>query len=213
MSPTIKEYKDFIVAVKGIQDTVPLKNKADGTSLLEQVAKEYPEVLLVKGKNPWEGGALHRLDHDTTGAVLFARNQHFYDRMLAVQEDDLFIKYYTATCDVSDKAELDKKFVVSYFRAFGPGGKMVKPEWDEKKADTPRTYRTDFEMVSYDGTSCTFLCSITRGFRHQIRTHLASIGCPIQGDKLYNEKASEQNMKLNCDGFEFPLEDGTQFVY
>lgn len=213
MSITIKEYTDFIIAEKGIQNTVPLKNKADGTSLLEQIAVDYPEVMKVCGKNPWEGGALHRLDHDTTGAVLFARNQKFYDYISSVQDKDLFVKYYTATCNVLENAEIEKKRIVSYFRAFGPKGRTVKPVDDVSRADSDRLYRTDIEMVQYNPERCTFLCKITRGFRHQIRAHLASIGCPIVGDKLYNEIQTDEQMMLRCTGFEFPLEDGTQFVY
>lgn len=213
MTASIVEYENFLIAHKGIQDTVPLKNKKDGTSLLEEVAEKYPEVLGITGKNPWEGGALHRLDHDTTGAVLFARNQKFYDYMVEIQDKNLFVKHYTAFSDYSGQLPEKVSEIKTYFRAFGPGRKKVKAEEDIKKADSSRLYSTFIDSAAVEGNRCVFKCTITRGFRHQIRVHLAYIGFPIEGDVLYNEKKSEKPLQLVCNGFEFPMPDGTYFVY
>ena len=38
-------------------------------------------------------------------------------------------------------------------------------------------------------------CTLTRGYRHQVRCHLASIGLPIKGDGLYNSIYIEENKK------------------
>ncbi|MFA7168381.1 MAG: pseudouridine synthase, partial [Sphaerochaetaceae bacterium] len=70
----VAESRDWLVADKpsGLP-TVPLKSDApEKDTLLSRVAKEYPEILDI-GRNPWEGGVIHRLDTLTSGLVLIAR--------------------------------------------------------------------------------------------------------------------------------------------
>ena len=74
------ESEDFLIADKphGIP-TVPLKGQNPDGTLLGMVSVQYPEVLNVCGKNPWEGGTCHRLDTATAGLVVFARTKTFYE--------------------------------------------------------------------------------------------------------------------------------------
>ncbi len=183
---------DFLIAFKDhVTSTVPLKCKKTGDTLLDFVASDYPEVLAVSGKNPWEGGALHRLDNQTSGLVVFARTQHFYDKLSTYQKEGEFVKIYRAE---TDGFKVEKKKISSYFRAFGPKRKMVKAESDISKSDNQVLYTTEINEVG-DGI---FECIIAKGFRHQIRVHLASCGCPIKGDRLYNPSSAEEYMHLEC---------------
>ena len=58
----------------------------------------------------------------------------------------------------------------------------------------------------------TLTCTITRGFRHQIRAHLAWAGHPIVGDELYGTPDGGILM-LDCFSVSFPDEDGKPFVF
>lgn len=171
--------------------TVPLKKQADVNSpnetLLWHAAGIAPQILDVHGKNPWEGGAIHRLDTATSGIVMFAKDQTFYDYMQEIQQNDLFEKYYTAKTVENDALRginINEKddiiTITSYFRPFGPGSKQVRPTLDQRKAQPKQKYTT---FVKRTGNA--FLCTITKGFRHQIRAHLAWTGHPIEGDQLY----------------------------
>ena len=198
-------HNDFLIASKDYcTPTVPLKGQNADETLLGFVAKSFPEVLSVCGKNPWEGGALHRLDNATGGLVVFARTQDFYDRLMDYQEAGKFEKTYIA--DV-DSGKTIKGEIKSYFRAFGPGRKMVKAETNPEKSDNGILYATNVTLLS----DKRYECVITRGFRHQIRVHLASEGCPIKGDKLYNPDSAEPYMHLTCvkvswPGFDFRIQ-------
>ncbi len=184
--------EDFLIACKDHSTcTVPLKNKITGDTLLDFVAKDYPEVLSVCGKNLWEGGALHRLDTHTSGLVVFARNQAFYDKLSACQDNGEFVKTYIAHTDGKD---IGKTEISSYFRAFGPGRRMVKAESDASKAGSSVLYSTKIRFLGKG----VYECTISKGFRHQIRVHLASSGCPIKGDCLYNPSSEEVFMHLEC---------------
>lgn len=209
MSSVLYVDANFIIACKEHDlPTVPLRKQVNGVTLLSQVASEYPEVTQVHGKNAWEGSALHRLDNATGGLVVFARNQKFYDYLQSVQDSGLFLKTYIAYCDEHKKIE--DSVISSYFRAFGPGRKQVKAEQNVKKADSDRLYST--KVIRLD--TGIYECTIRRGFRHQIRVHLSSNGCPIKGDNLYNDSFKDgEHLQLDCIKVEFPLPDGKNFTY
>jgi len=208
MSLIVFENDLFVLANKPHNiPTVPLKTQNSDGTLLEEVGKICPEIFNVCGKNPWEYGALHRLDTATAGLVLFAKKQSFYDYMISIQNSDKFEKTYLAVCD--NDVDFPLGFVSSYFRSFGPKSKLVKAEHDVKKAESDRLYTTYIKRIDKG----TYMCKLTRGFRHQIRVHLASSGCPISGDQLYNPKPGTGDMQLTCTGVQFPLSDGSVFTY
>lgn len=194
----VHEESDFVVVFKNHDvPTVALKGQTLDNTLLGQVIEKYPEVMNVKGKNEWEGGACHRLDNQTAGLVVFARNQRFYDKLMAWQNKGLFVKTYIAQ---TDGCKTLNSTISTYFRAFGIGRKMVKSETDITKADSPVLYTTQITNLE----NGEYRCKISRGFRHQIRVHLASQGCPIKGDKLYNPASQEPYMHLECIEVQWP---------
>ncbi|MDY5930954.1 MAG: RNA pseudouridine synthase [Candidatus Ornithospirochaeta sp.] len=173
--------------------TVPLKSSSNRT-LLDIASEDYPEVRSCHGMNEWEGGVIHRLDSLTKGIVLIARNQKAYDALMQQQKKDMIRKEYRA--EVHEGRAIDEGFepfsvsgcileyptvITSCFRSFGPGSKSVRPVLSNPRYNTGRMYST--EVVPESGSSV--ICTITRGFRHQIRAHLAWAGYPIIGDQQY----------------------------
>lgn len=208
MNSIVFENDQFLIANKMHNiPTVPLKDQNPDGTLLGFVQSLRPEVLQIFGKNRWEGGALHRLDTATSGLVLFAKTQEFYDYIITIQNEDKFEKTYIAKCD--EGSLITEKYISSYFRAFGPGSKMVKAEQDVRKADSDKLYTTYVTRL----TKGLYSCKLTRGFRHQIRVHLATKGCPIVGDVLYNPNKTNGDMMLTCTGLSFPMPDGSIFNY
>ena len=175
--------------------TVPLKSNTEGDSLLKRISQDFPEVLTVEGKNGWEGGIIHRLDTLTSGLVLVARNNETYNLLMEEQRNNRIKKEYKAEVSkVSSPLSSFEKFpyswsgdeivVTSFFRSYGPKGASVRPTLNIKKADSPKQYCTLIKRIN----PTLFLCTITQGFRHQIRSHLAWSGYPIVGDDRYGGK-------------------------
>jgi 23S rRNA pseudouridine1911/1915/1917 synthase len=186
--------------------TVPLKQQyfsQDNTvktrrTLLDWCAAGYPQVLAARGAHEWEGGMVHRLDYETAGLTLAAKTQKALDTFRAQQELGLFIKTYRAVCR---NAPPLKGFppapaftgapcvIASPFRPFGPGGKAVRPALRAERGniawDQGKPYRTKVIKALSCRDVTVFTVQIARGFRHQIRCHLAWLGFPILNDLLY----------------------------
>jgi len=195
----IEETADFAVVFKPPKmHSVPLKKK-EGNTLLEWYASHSPQVF----------DLMHRLDFETHGLILIAKTQKSFEYFKYIQDKGEFVKEYSAVCEGSTSAAVgfppppdfsnresspEKPLIVmSYFRPYGPGRKLVRPVIDDDKRhkeiakDNGGFYRT--EIVNRNGN--VFTVRIKRGFRHQIRSHLSWIGFPIMNDSLYGEQRAE----------------------
>ena len=190
--------------------SAPLRNR--GPSLAGWCAALFPEITEIRGRTAGEGGLLHRLDRETHGLVLLARNQKSYDCLLEQQREGLIQKEYGALAARSSLllpgfpppapvpgaslrgAPLRGTVIESGFRAYGPGRRQVRPlvcsPAPEAARDQGGNYRTEILESSWVGelaSGCGVLSlrlRICRGFRHQIRCHLAWTGFPILNDPL-----------------------------
>jgi 23S rRNA pseudouridine1911/1915/1917 synthase len=167
---------------------------------------------------------MHRLDYETHGLVLFAKNEKSFNFFKSLQDTGDFIKEYSAVCFSSGSDSLPEGFppapnlcmakpvyIESYFRPFGPGRKQVRPVIEDGKKhkevakDKNGFYRT--EIVNIEDN--VFTVQIKRGFRHQIRCHLCWIGYPIINDPLYShtegieETASDLKLALRAHALYF----------
>ncbi len=190
----IYECEDFLAYYKekGLP-TVPLKNQSEGDSLLSRISICYPEVGNIESSHPWEGGIIHRLDTPTSGIVIAARNRKTYDGLSYLQKNEGIEKHYRAEVKKRDAHlpgfELfpyswkgNTLEIESYFRAYGEKGASVRPVINNKRNISGALYRT---VVHKTCSNNVFECVITRGFRHQIRSHLSWAGYPIDGDSRY----------------------------
>lgn len=215
---------DFVVAVKPAGLPSAPISPGDRSSALSVVGGDFPDVLCVRGRKAVERGLVHRLDTATAGLLLFARNQAAYDGMLKFQDAGLFQKEYTAFCscvpacaevlpgfpppplDAAGTEAMPLPFLIrSRFRHYGPGRKQVRPVSPDsrgyalKKNVSGREYSTELLSVQRDGGRLVVRCRTARGFRHQVRCHLAWCGLPVEGDALYNPAASSSGSGLEDD--------------
>jgi 23S rRNA pseudouridine1911/1915/1917 synthase len=203
--------------------TAPLVADAE-TTLLGWCARFYPEVTAVIGRKPVEGGLLHRLDYETAGLVLIARTQAAYNFFSAEQEAGRFTKDYTAvtrelppdalTVWGAKAVPLPIPGVISSgFRPYGPGRKLVKPEMVSDQISPDRQYETRVLEMSKHGADTVFHVRLARGFRHQVRAHLAWAGYPLNNDTRYGGANTGGTLGLTAWRLMFPdPENGTRTV-
>ena len=151
----------------------PPKINCDAQGILAILRKRYPAIQLI-----------HRLDQDTTGILLCAKNQIIFDKM--VEEFKLFKvkKSYLAIVDgvVNKKTGsidnyLGKKHVYAGQTIWGPVDK-------EKGLHA----HTDWRLVVRGKQASLLYCLPRTGRTHQIRVHCAGMGHPILGDFQYVKK-------------------------
>lgn len=212
-------------------------NPQDTNNALYQAIEIYPELKQVKGKKEIEYGLLHRIDTPTSGLILIAANQDFYDYMQQQQKDDKFVKFYKATCfynpdnprqlsgfpevsELNSKIENNTEFSInSYFRYYGKGNKEVRPVTKNggksalNKVGKLIKYKTDVAVININGKFVEVECRITRGFKHQVRCHLAWLGLPIIGDEIYNSeivsgKKNAVNLMFTASKIQFYYPEG-----
>ncbi|MCR5300597.1 MAG: RluA family pseudouridine synthase [Erysipelotrichaceae bacterium] len=121
--------------------------------------------------------ALHRLDTDTDGPVLFSLSPVFQaaaDRM--VFEKKMHREYLAF---VEGKVEKES-FTVN--KAIGKDRHRSNVY---RVSGTGKEACTHFELLGTDGRNSVLCCKLETGRRHQIRVHLSSAGHPILGDTLY----------------------------
>jgi 23S rRNA pseudouridine1911/1915/1917 synthase len=169
--------------------------EGEGGTLLEWFLQLRPEARIVRGKKTVECGLLHRLDTGTEGLVLVAKTQAAYDNLSRAQKNGLIVKTYRAICSRPSPGTLPfgGKYparIESRFRAYGPGRKEVRPLFPGMRGyeDAGEDYQTLIEGTEpISGTdNLAIRCVLVRGYRHQVRAHLAFAGFPILGDRLYN---------------------------
>jgi 23S rRNA pseudouridine1911/1915/1917 synthase len=140
---------------------------------------------------------IHRLDKDTTGAILFAKHAiagAILDRML---EQRIIKRTYIALIHgqlKNEKGTIDK-----------PIGKDRHHATRRRVSPTGQKAKTNYELLQYDETSntSTVKLQLDTGRTHQIRVHLSSIGHPLIGDTLYAGRRGLRQA-LHAAKIEFP---------
>lgn len=125
--------------------------------------------------------AAHRLDRDASGILLLARSLPIRKKLVSQWKE--FTKTYLALVD-GEPAE--------------PVGKIDVPLWEDKGLFVRTAEKgggvealTFYKTLRSNGKRSLLEVTLGTGRKHQIRAHLASIGCPIVGDLRYGtSKAS-----------------------
>jgi 23S rRNA pseudouridine1911/1915/1917 synthase len=179
--------------------TAPLREAEKGT-LLGLIIRRCPEVAHVAGLKAVEPGLLHRLDRDTSGIVVAARTREAFEALHGQFNGGDVRKQYIALCmpgSHEEPAPGARLHIESRFAPFGPGRKRVRAIFaaDEAAAGkgeaTRESYATDVEVGERRGGIILVRATIVKGFRHQVRVHLAALGLPILGDALYGAPVPE----------------------
>jgi 23S rRNA pseudouridine1911/1915/1917 synthase len=125
-------------------------------------------------------GIVHRLDKETSGCVVVAKDNVSHMRLSAQFAGRTVQKFYLALC------------VPGFTK---PVGEIIRPigrhPVHRKKMaiiDRGRPAHTRYAVVGESNQLALVVCQIFTGRTHQIRVHLQSIGHPVLGDKLYGKK-------------------------
>lgn len=150
------------------------------------------QILLTEFGEEHEYGLLNRLDTDTCWLLYFAKTRDIKNAWKSLQKKWAITKYYIA--DVPGNVTW-KMRVIGYPIIHHPQSKdrmiCLSNSANNIYHKSKLLYcETRVEKLYYDEVrnfSC-LLVSINKWVRHQIRCHLAAIGSPIVGERLYKKK-------------------------
>ncbi len=177
MPLTILHEDDRVLAIdKPAGLTVhPGAGQTRGT-LANALAYHFASLSQVQG--PLRPGIVHRLDKDTSGVILVAKDDRAHHHLAAQFAERTVTKEYEAV--VKGVMELDADIVSA---PLGPDRRH--PTKQSVRLDIGKAAQTYFEVVRRFDAATYVRCRPRSGRTHQIRVHLASIGHPIISDRNY----------------------------
>lgn len=157
----------------------PARGNPHGT-LVNAVA--YHAGALSSGGDVWRPGVVHRLDRDTSGVIVFAKNDAVHGRLARQWENRTVEKEYTAI--VEGVPELDADVIDQ------PLGRdrRSRERYAVRRDGTGREALSQYRVVeTFDGFSLVRV-RIHTGRTHQIRVHMAHIGHRVVADRQYGSR-------------------------
>ncbi len=192
---------------------------AQATGVLTDWIKEhYPEAKEVGDEPILRPGIVHRLDKDTSGILLIAKNQRFFEYLKGLFQKHEVKKTYLALVHgrMAGKGKIDKPIgLISGSVKRSVKAKNMKMV---KEAVTEYQVLKTFKRPDPEKEGEFKYYSLLRifphtGRTHQIRVHLDSIGHSIAGDELYGRQKENLGLErqfLHAESAEFNLEDGSR---
>jgi 23S rRNA pseudouridine1911/1915/1917 synthase len=151
-------------------------------TLVNALIYHWPEIAQVG--EPKRPGIVHRLDKETSGVMIAARNQAAYEWLVKQFKGRKVQKSYLALVDgtpptptgrIETRIGRDEKIRQRMAVTYGEKGRKAVTEYFTKKD------YLDHTLVEVNPLS---------GRTHQIRVHMAFIGCPVAGDRVYGRRKS-----------------------
>jgi 23S rRNA pseudouridine1911/1915/1917 synthase len=195
----IYENENFLIIDKPAKLITHPKNKNDNQeSVTKWLINKYPEIknvgepFIASGDAVPRAGVIHRLDKDTSGLLIVAKNDKTFLYFKKLFQNRIINKYYLAL--VHGKPQKAKGLILTPLGRIGlkrttqiTGKKLV----DKKEAET------EYKTIKNYGEYTLLEIMPKTGRTHQIRVHLKSIGLPIVGDPIYGFKKNPSPFNLN----------------
>jgi 23S rRNA pseudouridine1911/1915/1917 synthase len=150
-----------------------------GGTLVNALLHHSPNLSGIGGKE--RPGIVHRLDKDTSGCLVVAKNDAAHQSLVKQFADRTVDKIYLAL--VAGKLRKGSGVIDAAI------GRHTKDRQRMSVQSTRgRAAKTEYRVVRQSDSASLIECRLHSGRTHQIRVHLHHLGHPVLGDKIYGAK-------------------------
>lgn len=180
----------LITHQKNIEDDQP--------TVVDWVIQNHPELkdvgepFIASGTEVPRAGIVHRLDKDTSGLLVIAKNNDAFYFLKKQFQNHTIKKSYQAL--VYGRPKASSGIIDS---PLGRIGMKRTTQMTGKKLIDGKESVTEYKTLKNFSKFTLLIVSPKTGRTHQIRVHLKSINCPIAGDTIYTPKDWQQPQDLN----------------
>ena len=193
----VYEDKDLLVVDKPASMTVHPAPGNPKHTLVNAILAHFPD--LPDGGDSLRPGIVHRLDKDTSGLMLVAKNRQALNNLANQFKTRSVTKTYLVL--VKGHLSPQKGFIEA------PIGRDPHNRKRMAVVEKGRDARSEYRVIKYAGDCSLLEVRLETGRTHQIRVHLSAIGYPVVGDVTYGVKSSfvsRQFVHANLLGFKLP---------
>ena len=173
----VYEDEDMVVPSKSADMPTHPSHNHHGDTLADALAYYYKDA-----PEPFVFRPINRLDRNTSGLTLIAKNRISAARLAASMRDGKIKKQYVAILDGT--LPDDRGSIETYLRRTGESI-IVREVCDENGGGDYAL--THYEVIARSERYTLVLASPETGRTHQLRVHFASLGCAILGDDMYGK--------------------------
>lgn len=199
-----KEQKEWYSLVYS-DDNVLIVNKRAGIEIVSENERDLLSILKLEFGEVY---AVHRLDRNTEGLTIFARNKTIESELLnAFKTRKSIDKRYALL--VHGRVDISKIKRTVYLKKVENLSKV----WiSEVKTSGFEPISTEFSVIQYLGDKTLLEAKLITGKTHQIRAHIAYYGYPIVGDQKYGKDDFKQ-MHLTANYLAFNFDKKSKLNY